>query len=394
LFRTLVDRTSSGLGLVAIVVFSGLANVSLLCAPAIALQLSRELGYGTGNTGLFFSMEFAGYCVAGVSGRWLMPRYNWRKIGLVALIGMVAGNVLTITVLHDFRLLLGVRLLTASCGGLLNIATLSTASRRPDSTRAYGLYILAQCVAGVVGLAVLPPLFVGFGLSAYFSLLAGCLVCVSWLIRMLSPGGEDRSHGAPAITVRAKLRLACWATLLLFYIGLGGIWTFAGVFAKHLSFDPVVSGRFMSVAAFAGVIGAGLASAIGRSNLVAPSVYVGYALMVGSVLLLLSQQQWVFVLAIIAFKFAWTFLIPFVVTIIARLDSSGEILAETFLIAGVGLAAAPSLAGQVVAAGGLDQLVAIEAVFLVISTASASFLLWVTQPSRLLGGSRDLSEAL
>jgi predicted MFS family arabinose efflux permease len=382
LFPKLVDR-ASGLGLVAIVVFSGLANVSLLCAPAIALQLSRELGYGVGNTGLFFSMEFVGYCVAGISGRWLMPRHDWRKLGLAALVGMVAGNVLTITVLHDFRLLLGVRLLTASCGGLLNIATISTASRRPDSTRAYGLYILAQCVAGVIGLAILPSLFAGSGLSAYFLLLAGCLVCVSWLIRMLAPGdGDGRSHGAPPVTVRAKLRLACWFTLLLFYIGLGGIWTFAGVFATHVGFDPVVSGRFMSVAAFAGVIGAGLASAIGRSNTVTTSVYVGYALMVASVLLLLSQQQWVFVVAVIAFKFAWTFVIPFVVTIIARLDSSGEILAETFLIAGIGLAAAPSIAGQVVAAGGLDHLVAIEAAFLVISTASAAFLNRTSAPDR------------
>lgn len=385
MFNNLVGR-ASGFGLVAIVVFSGLANVSLLCAPAIALQLSHELGFGAGNTGLFFSMEFGGYCVAGISGRWLMPRYDWRKVGLMALMGVVIGDLLTILVLREFALLLAIRLLTASCSGLLNVVTLSSASKRPDSTRAYGLYILAQCVGGVIGLAILPVLFTGFGLSAYFLLIAGCLVGASWLLRMLLPGDSGgRALRKPSVKVQGKLRLACWSTLLLFYIGLGGIWTFASAFADHVGFDPIASGRFMSVAAFAGVIGAGLAAAIGRGNLVTPSVYVGYGLMVGSVLLLLSQQQWAFVLGVIAFKFAWTFVIPFVVTIIARLDSSGEVLAETFLIAGIGLTAAPWVAGHVVATGGLDQLVAIEAVFLVISTASAVFLLWATEPSRLLG---------
>jgi hypothetical protein len=375
------ERNSAALGLVAIVVFSGLANASLLCAPAIAMQLSRELGYEAKDIGLFFSMEFSGYCVAGVSGRWLMPRYDWRVIAMMALMGIVGGDILSIVVLHHYGLLLGVRLLTASCSALLGVATLSSASKRPDNTRAYGLYILAQCAAGVIGLAFLPTMFARFGLSSYFVLIAMCLVGGFWLLRTFSHG-DGGSLRQSSVKLPAKLRLASWSTLLLFYIGLGGTWTFAATFAKRAGFDPVVSGRFMSLAALFGVIGAGMAAALGRSRKVALYIYGGYTFMVFSVLLLLCHQQWEFVVAIIAFKFTWTFVIPFIIALIGRLDSNGEMLAECTLMVGLGLAAAPWLAGQVVATKGLDHLVMTETGLLVISAASAIFLLRVTEHFR------------
>lgn len=68
--------TSGLCGLIAIAVFAGLANASLLCAPVIATQLMTELGLDARRVGLFFSMEFGGTVLQGLAVDGSCPIYR------------------------------------------------------------------------------------------------------------------------------------------------------------------------------------------------------------------------------------------------------------------------------------------------------------------------------
>jgi hypothetical protein len=50
-------------------------------------------------------------------------------------------------------------------------------------------------------------------------------------------------------------------------------------------------------------------------------------------------------MAICAFKFAWTFVLPFIIAEVAVRDPSGKLLASTTLIIGTGLSLGPLFAG-------------------------------------------------
>lgn len=344
--------TSGLCGLIAIAVFAGLANASLLCAPVIATQLMTELGLDARRVGLFFSMEFGGYCLAGLGGRWLLPNLPWRLIVLVSVAVVVMGDLIAILCLHYFIALLFVRLITATFSAMLGIVAMSSANRRADRGRAYGIYILGQCMTGVIGLALLPALFTHYGIRSYFVLLPMLFIALSWMGLFLAQGGAGpRPVNEGHVSISGFSVVLRRIAVLLFYMGLSGVWTFSGAISARAGISALHGGALMSGAAFAGVLGSALAAWYGRRPNIHGAMFVGYGVLIGALLVLMLPTVGAFITGIVSFKFAWTFVIPFIFATIGQQDSKGEVIAEVNLLAGLGLSVAPWLAGQIVAFG-------------------------------------------
>ena len=334
--------------------FGGLVNASLLCAPAIALRLSTQLHYGPDRIGTFFSLEFAGYVAAGLLGRYLLPRHHWRLIAAVAIAGFLVGTIITAFILPLFSILVVVRFFTATCGALLGVVSMATANADPYPSRALALYIVGQLTIGVIGLAALPVLFQSFGLISYFVTMAVILVCaagaISWLA---SGGGTARPLIITALgTVPSRRLLLRFPALLLFYTVLGGVWTFVGEMASSAGISPITSGEILSLSTIAGILGALVASWLGRALAIRWALVGGYALLLAGVItFLFSRYLGCFILAVLAFKFAWTFVIPYVMAAIGQQDHDGQLIADVSLLAGFGLMAGPPIAGRIMALG-------------------------------------------
>lgn len=332
---------------------AGLANASLLCAPAIATQLGTQLHFGSRQVGLFFSMEFGGYFVAGLIGRRLLPRFDWHFLAFAALAGLLAGTVATAYTLQIFALLLIVRLLTASCGALLAVISLASANHYPNASRAIGLYIVGQLLFGVMGLALLPALFARWGINAYLVCIAVISLFALAAIKYLSPDGarsESPSTGQRVI-VSPWLKMR-FPAIVLFYAALGGIWTFIADIAKMASLDLLQSGRILSAATVAGIFGASAASLCGDRLKYRRAVEIGYILLTMSgIALLFSSHLVAYLLAVLAFKFAWTFVIPYVFAIIGSYDGDGRLVSDISWLSGLGLMIGPAIAGYLVARG-------------------------------------------
>jgi MFS family permease len=362
--------------LVLIFIIAGVCNASLLCSPAIADRLAAQLLFTPQQIGLFFSMEFGGYIVAGLAGRWLLPRYNWQKIALLSLLAMAAGNLLTIWALQRVPLLLLVRLATASSGALLSMIAMATAAETAHPSRAISIHIIGQLAMGVVGLAILPSLFAAFGMTGYWVAIVLLLAAIAPGIGLLAKGkGLGEASSQQHLSLSKPIALLRHPALLLFYIALGGIWTFAGAIGIDGGVTPSALSHILSGATLAGVFGAVLAAAAPRNIDIRPPIVGGFSLLaVGGALLLAIGSHPAFVAGMIAIKFAWSFALPFAVMLIGRLDRDGRLFAEMTVVVGIGLAVGPSLAGYLVESLGYRWMLAAEFVLLLGSCLSISIM--------------------
>lgn len=350
LSRTSAPRIDNLRLFVALFFLGTFPSAALLYAPAIANELVRTHHLDPRSIGLFFSVEFCGYAVAGFLGTYVLARARLASIMRVSLVLFVLGNILSIVASGSYPLLLVMRGLTAIFGGCtLTMIGITACGRSENPTRANGAFLLGQIVSGVIGLALLPSLFQRYGLSAFFvgEVLAGML---GWLIVPFLPdeaGGPAKVQAASMATRGDFLRGLALVTMI--YISFSGVWTFAGAIGKSLGVPVTNIGMILSLSAGAGVLGAGVATISGKRFPLIAVVTIGLALLIAAVVGLASARDvTVFVVSAMLFKFAWTYTSPPLFAIIAAREKSGRLVTFSSAGIGVGLIIGPSLSGWLI----------------------------------------------
>ncbi|RQT55045.1 MFS transporter [Burkholderia cepacia] len=344
--------------LVALVVFAAITPLLLLVAPAVAGQLATQLGLSASQIGTYFFVELGAFSLATVPSYLWLGRIDARRVAAFAIALFSAGNLLTALWMPGFVALLALRAVTALGGGSLMVLCMTSAATSENSDRMYGLWVVGQLIAGAIGLFVLPHVFAAFGLRALYVALAGLALLAAPLSRGFpsSLGARtapaQHARGAAARTPQGLIVLAIGA-VLTFYLAIGSVWTFASRAAAEAGLDPQSTGNVLAIASVMGIAGAALASCAGGRLARRAMLTAGYALLAASlVALAVMRQAGGYSAAIFAFKFAWTFVLPFILATVAQIDSSGRLVATLNFVIGAGLAAGPLLAGLMLDAGG------------------------------------------
>jgi predicted MFS family arabinose efflux permease len=337
----------------SIFVLGALLNASLLCAPALANQLASELHFTPQYVGNFFSIEFLGYALAGILSTYAITRYKWRKIAVVGLAIFIVGNLLSPYFGHDIAALFTLRAITATAGCLINVICLAAAGRTSNPSRTYGFFVIGQLLFGVAGLAILPMIFEHGGIANYYRIIAALsALALLGAVPFLPSGGAVQDAVAPVAVVRtSKVWVSALAFIwgLLFYISLSGVWTFVGSIGQTLGLNPEQTGRTLSIATVAGIVGSASAAWIGSRGPRIALINFGFACMLVSVgAFVVPANGVVFFIATLGFKFAWTFLLPFVFSVVSNSDHTGRLFALVCVSIGVGLAIGPTSAGFLV----------------------------------------------
>jgi predicted MFS family arabinose efflux permease len=262
--------------------------------------------------------------------------------------------------------LLVLRALTALGGGTLMVLCMTSAATSGNRDRVYGLWVVGQLVAGALGLFVLPHLFDAFGLRALYVVLAVLALIASPLTRGFDPalgGASGKQVQQAGSGINGKSGTWLLATLVIggvlaFYVAIGGVWTFASKAASLAGLDAGHTGELLAVASVMGIVGAACASFIGNRIARAAMLLTGYAILVAALLGLSAHPGSTgYAAAIFAFKFAWTFVLPFILAAAAKTDTSGRLIATLNFVIGAGLAIGPLIAGFLLDAGaGLNTL--------------------------------------
>lgn len=331
--------------LCAIVVFAALAPGILMTAPAVAAQLASEWQLSPARIGYLFSTELGGMSLATVPAWWWMRRISWRKVALGAVGVFLLANLLSAAVTRYEPLLL-VRFAASLAGGTLMILCISCAAATANPSRTYAFWVLGQLLLGIAGLLALPPLFAVVGLKAAYLGLAAIAALALPLVGAFPARFKAAERGAAGKRVSLARRLQAVLAVLLFYISLSAIWTFIGGIGHDAGLTPVRSGQVLAAATLFGIIGAGAAALRGTGRRDSVPVLLGYTLLALSIILLAdSPQLGRFALAALLFKFTWTFVLPFILARVARLDRDGRLMNSINLVIGGGMALGPAIAG-------------------------------------------------
>ncbi|MGU7838829.1 MFS transporter [Burkholderia sp. AW33-5] len=344
--------------LVALVVFAAITPLLLLVAPAVAGQLATQLGLSASQIGTYFFVELGAFSLATVPSYLWLGRVDARRVAACAIALFGAGNLLTALWMPGFGPLLALRAVTALGGGSLMVLCMTSAATSENSDRVYGLWVVGQLVAGAVGLFMLPHVFAAFGLRALYVALAALALLAAPLSRGFPatlgarPASARAARGAATDAPRLFVALAIGA-VLSFYLAIGSVWTFASRAAAEAGLDPQSTGNVLAIASVMGIAGAALASCAGGRLARRTMLAAGYALLAAALVALAALPHASgYGAAIFAFKFAWTFVLPFILATVAQIDTSGRLVATLNFVIGAGLAAGPLLAGLLLDAGG------------------------------------------
>ncbi|MXN75567.1 MFS transporter [Burkholderia sp. 4701] len=372
--------------LVALVVFAAITPLLLLVAPAVAAQLAAQLGLSASQIGTYFFVELGAFSLATVPSYLWLGRIDARRVTACAIALFGAGNLLTALWMPGFAALLALRAVTALGGGSLMVLCMTSAATSDNSDRMYGLWVVGQLIAGAIGLFVLPHVFAAIGLRALYAALAALALGSAPLARGFPASLGERAPASPSPRDLAPRAPACLAALaigavLTFYLAIGSVWTFASRTAADAGLDPQATGNVLATASVMGIAGAALASCVGGRLARRAMLAVGYALLAASLVALAARPRATgYGAAIFAFKFAWTFVLPFILASVAQIDTSGRLVATLNFVIGAGLAAGPLLAGLMLDAGGTMRMLFAAAT--AVSIASLTALLHIERRAR------------
>lgn len=352
---------SSRLTIIALVAFAAITPMALLVAPALAAQLGAELGVGPSQIGTYFFVENGAFSAASLLGLFWLGRVNVHVVGMIALAVFVIGNLATAVLLSDYTTLLLLRAFTGFGGGTLMVLSMVSAQDADNPERVFGYWVVGQLVAGAIGLAVLPHLFAGYGLKSFYLVLGVVTLLLAPLYKGFRAPAASKPAGPRSAPGSRFVLLAILAVtaILAFYIAIGGVWTFTSMAAEQAGLQPAGIGNILATATLFGIAGALIASFLGGRVARRLMLLLGYAILVLSVVALaLLKGGLGYVVAICAFKFAWTFVLPFIIAEVASRDPSGRLVASTTMIIGTGLSLGPLFAGTM-----LDAAWSLQAVF-------------------------------
>ena len=365
--------------LVALVAFAAITPMALLVAPALAAQLATEMGIGPSQIGTYFFVENGAFSAASLLSLFWLGRLNVRVVGLIALAVFILGNLVTPMVLPGYKSLLLMRAVTGFGGGTLMVLSMISAQDAENPERVFGYWVVGQLVAGAIGLALLPHLFGTYGLSSFYILLGVIALLLSPLYRgFLAPAASEGPKSTSATSGRfIILGVLAVLAILAFYVAIGGVWTFASMAATQAGIEGASVGTILAIASLFGIAGSMLAAFLGGRSARRAMLLLGYAILVASIVAVaMLHGGAAYVVAICAFKFAWTFVLPFIIAEAASRDPSGRLVASTTLIIGTGLSLGPLFAGNL-----LEAAWSLGAVFLAAAICGAvSFACLVVSP--------------
>lgn len=338
--------------ILALVMMAAITPSASVIGPLIVGNLVTDLGFSAQQAGTIVGTELIGAGLATLLILVLVSRVSWRSTMYAAFSVIAAGNVLSAFIL-DFNTLVSIRLVVGVGVGLIMAKTLIIVGMTSNQTRVMGYWAVGQVIFSVIAFAGLPHIFPIIGMRGFYISMAVVMVLFMLLVRHMPPeGSKEHKAGFKSLSPEViKLAPIGLLAMLLFFIGLGSVWAYVERMADAAGFSATTIGYILSIASFAGVLGASAASYMGgRFGLWIPTVG-GYLGLVIAMILLFSLGSAInFGISSFIYKYAWWFVLPYLLANMTMLDASGRLIILTNFTIGIGVGAGPVMAAYLLTA--------------------------------------------
>jgi len=338
--------------LVAALLLGCIGVFAIMAGPIITEALVAGLGIAPGAAGQIFAVEALGTALGPVAAAFWMPRVKWRTAAIVAILVVIAGNVVS-GYIASVGTLAALRFAVGFFGeGPAFALAIAIVSSTTQKDRNFAFLIAAQVVLGVLCFLLLP--MGSPGVSGVLLPLAGLalltLFTVGWIPQ---PSGAAGHHaGGSDASASALPAFIALAVMLIWCTGLGAIWAFIKLIGTSAGIEPSQVGVALGISTGVATVGAltasWLADRIGRI------IPVTVALLVQVVMISLLQGEMSFLqfmLTAAVFQIFWNLNGPYIMGTIALSDTTGRVslLIPTAQIGGFFLG--PVIAGSMLTPG-------------------------------------------
>lgn len=330
---------------------SGVLYLVLLIAPILTVKLDDSLGFSPTQIGMVFSFELGAFGLATVPAYLWLRRINVRTAAYGFALVVVLGNIVS-GLVSEFEIFILVRVLVAFASGSITVIVLGLGGRSSNPARAFGLFVLAQCITGAAVLFMFPVVFTGLPISALYWTIAGLTAIVLPVIRLIDgnllKAAETDQSSAGAAPRNLPKYLAGLAAVFFLFAAAGGLWAFYAVFADAAGITVEGASFSLSLATILGIAAPLTATLLGDRPKVRPYLVIGFLLLLISLgLILRLDSVVVFAISATLFSLGWNFLPAYLFAQVgAASGGSPHALSTTNLMVGLGFAVGPSAVGS------------------------------------------------
>lgn len=341
--KTVAEGGMSARVFLAFLATAGLFYVNIM--PAIVSGLIEALGFSNQEAGAVASANVYGAAFGALVIVFLVRSIRWRTVSTVFLFGLIALDLLSLVVRNP-DLMVGVRFLHGLIGGMLVGTGFSVIARTSEPDRTFGVLLFVQFGLGGVGVMFIPGLVPQFGTAVLFLSLVA-FSAVTLLMLPFIPEYAVKGGKPPSLLSRDSWSLPLVLVLLALFLFQGanmGLYAFIIGLGEHYGLESGFVTQTLGVAAWIGLVGAGLVIVV--------SDRLGYArpLALGIVVTgiacwayLYSDREWVWIAANFAIGVTWAFTIPYLLGLASRFDEHGQMAAMAGFASKMGLASGPAL---------------------------------------------------
>jgi predicted MFS family arabinose efflux permease len=312
--------------LVGAVVVTAIGLQQVAIQPILVQTFVEKLGLTENNAGYVASAELFGMALATIASIVALERFRWRRLILIASVGLLCTDLISIFVSHFVPLLI-VRFSAGVFEGVLTSVgyALLAFARRPDRGIALALAVLLSFGAACV--LLFPQALETIGAEGIFATLGVISVVPAFLVRHLP------NHGGAAATKIENQAIGGAAYLALgaiatFFVGVGAITPYLFLIGTDIGLTDQVVSLGLSASLIAGVLGA-LLALIACDLLPAIVVTSAAILVTGLPVLLLHRGLSGLAFGVIScvFNGVGTMAAPLVIAPVAAFDQTGRLAA-------------------------------------------------------------------
>lgn len=325
----------------------------LLLTPIITTRLVRSFNLSPSEVGTLLFLEIGTFGFASVPAYLWLTRVNWVAAARVFTVLAVVGNAAS-AFAENYYLLIACRMATALAAGSLTVLILASASRTSNPGRSYGIFLTSQLSMAAILLALLPAVLPVDSITAIYLVLAAlALLClpVSGFIGQRKARVEQSTNGISEESVadkrrRGVLAAAGLAAILLFYISLSSVWSFVTEIAIDSGVSTDIASYGLSAATVSGILAAVATTFLGEHRHKLFLILGGYLGLIGSMLILFGTVGVVqFFISVVLFKFTYTFVLPYLLSIVATVDRTGNMMSSANIMVAGGFSVGPLIGG-------------------------------------------------
>jgi MFS transporter, DHA1 family, inner membrane transport protein len=359
---------------------AGLFYVNIM--PAIVSGLIEALNFSNQEAGSVASANMYGAAFGALAIVPFVRRMNWRWVAVVFLLTLIAIDLASILITQP-GVLVPVRFVHGFVGGMLVGTGFSVMARTTQPDRSFGMLLIVQYGLGGLGVMLIPGLVPLFGTAVLFLSLVAFSSVTLLMLPFLPAYHVDPEEALARAAAHAGVRrwpLALTiAAIFLFQAANMGLYAYIIGLGEHYGLElPFISGT-LGVAAWLGLAGAGLVVVVSDRLGYLKSLATGIFLtIIATWALYFSATPWVWVAANCLVGITWAYAIAYLLGLMSRYDTTGQMAAFGGFASKMGLASGPAVAALLL--GESDYPLVIGAAIIALAVS----LLAILYPARVL----------